>query len=130
MISSNKKLIIGLILLIMAGTIVYAIYSDHEYVIENHVSFSLHNDDEIKHEVLVEIFDSTNTSVFKETYIVAPGDEIYPARLKKEEGAYRIEVTLDNNTNNTYIGDLYSEYHDYIHITGVSDQPFMVETAE
>ncbi|TQD27030.1 hypothetical protein [Methanolobus vulcani] len=127
--SGNKKLLIGFILLIVAGTIIYAISSDHEHKLENLISFSLHNDDEIDHEVLVEIFDSTNTSVFKETYIVAPGDEIYPNPLKKEEGAYRIEVALDN-TNKTYIGDLYSEYHDYIHITGVSDEPFMVETAE
>jgi hypothetical protein len=127
--SSNKKLLIGLILLIVAGTIIYGISSNREHKLENLISFSLHNDDEIEHEVLVEIFDSTNTSVLKETYMVAPGEKIYPDSLKKEDGAYRIEVTLDNDTNKTYIGNLYSGQHDYIHITGDPDEPIMVEIA-
>lgn len=50
---SNNKLLIGLILLIVAGTIIYAISSNHEHKLENLSSFSLHNDDEIEHKVFV-----------------------------------------------------------------------------
>lgn len=127
--SSNKKLLTGLILLIVTGTIIYAISSNREYELENQISFSLHNNDEIEHQALVEIFDSTNTSVLKEIYIVAPGDKISPGSLKMEDGTYRIEVTLDNDTNKKYIGNQSSGQHDYIYITGNPDEPFMVEIA-
>jgi uncharacterized protein YxeA len=125
--SSNKKLLIGIILLIVTETILYAIYSYDTHEIGDSISFSLHNEDQIEHEILIEIFNSTNKSVFKETYTLASGKEIDSPLLKKKDS--RLEVTLDNDANKKYVAILNSGEHNYIHITGDPGEPIRVEIA-
>ena len=63
--------------------------------------FSIHNQDLNGHEVMIEIFDSNNKSVFKEKYELGPEEDInYPEdvweKRKWPKGEYLFEVTLDN----------------------------------
>jgi len=72
---------------------------------------SLKNGDAINHEVVIEIFDQNNKSIFKETYELDPKEEIrYPRpfllnfRWLKE---CTLKVTVDNNTTKMYKTDVY-----------------------
>ena len=72
---------------------------------------SLKNGDVNNHEVVIEIFDQNNKSIFKETYELAPKEEIrYPRpfllkfRWLKE---CTLNVTVDNNTTKMYKTDVY-----------------------
>ncbi|WP_440946002.1 hypothetical protein ACSAZL_18265 [Methanosarcina sp. T3] len=70
------------------------------YIINNHGS--------INHEVTVELFDSKNTSIFNESYLLAPDEKIESESSIGLADRTRIEVTLDNNTTETEVvlGDL------------------------
>jgi hypothetical protein len=72
---------------------------------------SLENGDVINHEVVIEIFDRNNKSIFKETYELDPKEELrYPRpfllkfRWLKE---CTIKVTVDNNITKMYEADVY-----------------------
>lgn len=68
---------------------------------ENNTLLIIHNQGNTSHEVTVKLFDSKNTSIFNESYILAPREDIrnqYPVGLVT--GTY-IEVTLDNNITKT-----------------------------
>ena len=72
---------------------------------------SLKNGDAINHEVVIEIFDRNNKSIFKETYALDPKEDIrYPRpfllkfRWLKE---CTLKVTVDNNTTKMYETDVY-----------------------
>jgi hypothetical protein len=72
---------------------------------------SLKNGDVINHEVVIEIFDQNNKSMFKETYELDPKEELqYPRpfllkfRWLKE---CTLKVTMDNNTRKMYETDVY-----------------------
>ena len=72
---------------------------------------SLKNGDAINHEVVIEIFDQNNKSIFKETYELDPEEEIgYPRpfllkfRWLKE---CTLKVTVDNGTTKMYETDVY-----------------------
>ncbi|RXA19673.1 hypothetical protein EQO05_08755 [Methanosarcina sp. MSH10X1] len=61
----------------------------------------IHNQDNTSHEVTVKLFDSNNSSIFNELYVLDPEEKIksqYPARLVT--GTF-IEVILDNNITKT-----------------------------
>ena len=73
---------------------------------------SLKNEDVSSHEVVIEIFDQNNKSIFKETYELDPEEEIRhprPFLLKfrwlKE---CTLKVTVDNNTTEMCKTDVYS----------------------
>ncbi|RKY40607.1 MAG: hypothetical protein DRP85_08270 [Candidatus Makaraimicrobium thalassicum] len=79
--------------------------------------FSLKNGDVSNHEVVIEIFDHHNKSIFKETFELDPKEEIrYPRpfllkfRWLKE---CTLKVTVDNNTTKMCETDVYSwkEFH-------------------
>lgn len=72
---------------------------------------SLKNRDVINHEIVIEIFDQNNKSIFKETYELDPKEEIgYPRpfllkfRWLKE---CTLKVTVDNNTTEMCKTDVY-----------------------
>jgi hypothetical protein len=74
--------------------------------------FSLKNEDVSSHEVVIEIFDQNNKSIFKETYELDPKEEIRhprPFLLKfrwlKE---CTLKATVDNNTTKMCKTDVYS----------------------
>lgn len=66
------------------------------------LSFSIHNSDINKHTVIVEIFDSNNKSLFKETYLVNPRETIFSPEITNKKGEYNFKVTLDSNIEKTY----------------------------
>ncbi|HWQ48322.1 MAG TPA: hypothetical protein VN414_05145, partial [Methanosarcina sp.] len=69
--------------------------------VDNSNSFFVNNWDNTNHEVTVELLDSKNASVFKESYTSVPGESLkeqFPVTL--EPGA-EIKVTLDNNITKT-----------------------------
>jgi hypothetical protein len=91
---------------------------------ENH-TLIIRNQDNTSHEVTVKLFDSNNSSIFNESYVLDPEEKIksqYPVRLIT--GTY-IEVTLDNNI--TKAETVYSNLSDtdilYININARSDNP-------
>jgi len=62
------------------------------------LQFFLKNSDSREHVMSIEIFDFNNKSVFKETYIMNPGDEIPSPKIDAELGQYRYEIALDNSS--------------------------------
>jgi hypothetical protein len=89
---------------------------------------SLKNGDAINHEVVIEIFDQNNKSIFKETYELDPKEEIgYPRpfllkfRWLKE---CTLKVTVDDNTTKMYKTDVYAwkEFAIFIDKDSVSEE--------
>ena len=73
---------------------------------------SLNNGDVSNHEVVIEIFDQNNKSIFKETYALDPKEELrYPRpfllkfRWLKE---CTLKVTVDDNATEMYKTDVYA----------------------
>lgn len=77
--------------------------TDSEYTL-----YIINNQGSINHEVTVELFDSKNTSIFSESYMLAPDEQIKSESNVGLADRTRIEVTLDNNTTETEVvlGDL------------------------
>lgn len=102
--SRRKFLIIFVgMCLLLVGIIVLPSIIRHSLLPKNSTLtlFTIYNQDNTDHEVTVKLFDSKNTPIFNESYILAP-DEIITSQLSVglETGAY-IEVTLDNNITET-----------------------------
>lgn len=101
------------------------------------LQFFLKNSDSREHVMSIEIFDFNNKSVFKETYTIAPGDEITSPKIDAELGQYRYEIVLDNSSTfeqrvtANYAANLGGSEKPYIYITGDPDNPlaFGVEVA-
>jgi len=98
--------------------------------VDNSNSFFINNWDNINHEVTVELLDSKNASVFKESYTSVPGETLdnkFPVTLEPGE---EIKVTLDNNITKTQIvsEDLEGLVL-YIDIDMVDSDPLFVSTA-
>ncbi|MEA1945629.1 MAG: hypothetical protein U9N07_09955 [Euryarchaeota archaeon] len=105
----NKILIgVGIVVLLVVGF--YVIFPF--YLVGPPLPLlSLKNGDAINHEVVIEIFDHNNKSIFKETYGLNPKEEIrHPRpfllnfRWLKE---CTLKVTVDNNTTKMYKTDVY-----------------------
>jgi hypothetical protein len=62
------------------------------------LEFYLQNSDKRSHEIHIELFDFYNKSVFKETYTMKPGDEIFSPEISVEPGYYRYNIILDDNS--------------------------------
>jgi hypothetical protein len=106
----NKILIgVGIVVLLVVGF--YVIFPF--YLVGPPLPLlSLKNEDVSSHEVVIEIFDQNNKSIFKETYELDPEEEIRhprPFLLKfrwlKE---CTLKVTVDNNTTEMCKTDVYS----------------------
>ncbi len=105
----NKILIgVGIVVLVVVGF--YFIFPFY-LVGPSLPLLSLRNGDTINHEVVIEIFDQNNKSIFKETYELDPKEKIgYPRpfllkfRWLKE---CTLTVTVDNNTTEIYKTDVY-----------------------
>lgn len=110
---SGKKYLIILagICLLLVGIIVLNPFTQQNSIIDkennnedevdNSNSFFVNNWDNTNHEVTVELLDSKNVSVFKESYTSVPGKSLkeqFPVAM--EPGA-EIKVTLDNNITKT-----------------------------
>ncbi|MDI6885718.1 MAG: hypothetical protein QMD22_05105 [archaeon] len=105
----NKILIgVGIVALLVVGF--YVIFSF--YLVGTPLPlFSLKNGDVSNHEVVIEIFDLHNKSIFKETLELDPKEEIcYPRPFwlnflwLKE---CTLKVTVDNKATKTYKTDVY-----------------------
>lgn len=64
--------------------------------------FSIYNRDVNKHEVTIEIFDSNNNSLFKETFELGPKEAIHSPKITKRKGEYTFKVILDMEITVTY----------------------------
>lgn len=83
--------------------ILWKYYNEGEEEIEkNHsldpLEFSLRNSDKKNHEVVIELLDFYNKSVFKENYTMRRGDEIFSPEITVEPGYYRYKIILDNES--------------------------------
>lgn len=61
------------------------------------LQFFLSNSDVEEHELSIEIFDFNNISIFKEAYILSPGDEISSPEIVAELGVHTYVIVLDND---------------------------------
>jgi len=65
--------------------------------------FHLVNGDDINRpNITVEIFNSNNKSIFKETYNLGPKEAIDSPEITKRRGKYMFKVTLDDEITRTY----------------------------
>ena len=74
--------------------------------------FYIENEDNISHDVRVEIFDENNISVFNQTYILSSNSRVkfdrevswnfpFPSKLVTwDDGMYTFNFTVDNNSSN------------------------------
>lgn len=90
---------------------VYVAYkeSDIKYTINSYPSekefpleFSVSNHDKYAHTISVELFDSTGTLIFTNTYSLDPRERIRPPEMENTDENYIFKVTLDNNITATY----------------------------
>jgi len=98
---------------------------------ENNTYLIIDNRGNINHEVTAKLFDSENTSILNESYILDPGEKIesyHPVGLAA--GTY-IEVTLDGNITETDI--VYSNLRDiavlYFYVDTHPDNPLALSIA-
>jgi len=104
----RKKILIAFVAisLLLVSIIVLTFFVKQNSLLDNKKivhSFFIKNRGNKSHEVFIEAFNSKNTSIFNESYISAPKEEMrgqFPTTLAP--GTY-IEVTLDNNITKTQI---------------------------
>jgi hypothetical protein len=93
------------------------------------LEFSLRNSDNKSHEIYMELFDFYNKSIFKETYKMNSGDEIFSPKIDAERGYYRYEIILDNKltfehkVRADYASELGSSEKLHLNILGDPDNP-------
>ena len=113
---TRKKLIIGIIVLIVAVLIIKEIVAYWPYFMVGAPLgvFGISNRDSTNHSVNVQIFDSGNKLLLNETYDLGPSQRLYyPEKGWKDvyereklfpSGDYKIILTLDGNATKTYQG--------------------------
>ena len=74
--------------------------------------YYIENEDVNNHEVVVEIFDSHNKSILKETHKLSPKESVeYPKpflpKLTWPEEEYIFKITLDSEVTETYETEIY-----------------------
>ena len=132
---SRKKIQIAFVVicLLLVSIIVLTSFVRHNSLLDKKESgntFIINNMGNKSHEITVEVFDSKNTSIFNESYVLAPGKYIrsrFPFTL--EPGMY-IEATLDNNItmNQTVSGDT-EDISLHIYIDMYPDDPLVLSIA-
>lgn len=132
---ARKKLIIGIILLIIAVLIIKEIVAYWSYfVVGAHLGvFGINNKDSINHSANIQVFGSSNKLLLNETYDLGPSQTLYyPEKGWKDvyereklfpSGDYKIILTLDGNVTKTYQGvmDTWSVVDFDIHRNGNID---------
>jgi hypothetical protein len=84
------------------------------------------SDDVNKHIIMIEIFNSNNKSIFKETYELDPKEEISSPGITKRRGKYMIKVTADDEITRT--SKAYVEYGGWSLVNiGVGSDPISGE---
>jgi len=115
-----KQLII-VISLIIVGFFLFNIFGPLIIVGSPLSVFSIYNKDEnLNHTIIVEIFDSSNSSVLKKTYFLKPEERVeydrafgwYPSFswsfITWSDGEYTFKFILDNETTKIHKTNLYS----------------------
>jgi hypothetical protein len=108
--------IAGVLVLLLFGFYIYSIFP---YILYGSLLplYDIHNEDDTRHEVIVEVFGIYNQSIIKEKYSVGPmSGASYPKTFWFKFNRwtnYRFEVTLDNETVRTYEGKInnFNEVH-------------------
>jgi len=89
--------------------------------------FYIENEDNISHDVRVEIFDENNVSVFNQTYILSSNSSLdfdrevswnfpFPSKLVTwDDGFYTFNFTVDNNSSNEITRDI----NQYMSVTAI-----------
>ncbi len=107
--------------------------------------FSIYNGDPESHEVIVEVLDSHDESVFKETYELAPEAHVSQPKpvwlilqwlmpwskgkyIYWSEGAYKFNVILDGETEGSSGLFLHPWVSEYININSNSSVKIQMET--
>lgn len=88
--------IVALILILLLGFYVFYVVPGLSPSMEP-LRFSIHNWDESKHDVRVEIFDSNNKTSFNKSYSIEPRRYIQSSEITEIRGEYMFKVILDNN---------------------------------
>ncbi len=129
-------IIAGVFILLLIGFYIYSIFP---YILYGSLLplYEIDNDDNIRHEIIVEVFGVYNQSIVKEKYSVGPMSAAsYPKtfwfRFNRWTD-YKYEVTLDNEIVRTYEGKvsnfnqvrivLYDKESEYYPIV-VDEMPF------
>jgi hypothetical protein len=105
----KSGMIAGALVLLIFGFYIYSIFP---YILFGSLFplYDISNQDDTRHEVVVEVFGVYNQSIIKEKYSIGPrGRESYPKTFWFEFNRwtdYRFEVTLDNETVRTYEGKI------------------------
>ncbi|MGA9187793.1 MAG: hypothetical protein WB014_04325 [Methanosarcina sp.] len=102
----NKKLrYIGITLLILAGLFIILPYL---FMGPPTSFFSVENGEETNHTVFIEIVDSDNKPIFKESYKLSPHEKVTESKslwllfkmsFPLNKNNYTVKVTLENNTS-------------------------------
>nr|WP_321496944.1 hypothetical protein [uncultured Methanolobus sp.] len=132
----RSGLIAGVFILLLVGFYVFSTFS---YILYGSLLplYDIHNGDDTRHEVIVEVFGIYNQSIVKEMYSVGPmSSASYPKTFWFKFNRwtdYRFEITLDDNIVRTYEGkvsnfnqvriELYDKDSDYYPIV-VDEMPF------
>ena len=133
--SKKNQIVFVVICLLLVSIIFLIFFVNYNSLLdkkESGNSFFINNWGNKSHEVSIEVFNSKNTSIFNESYILAPGKTIssqFPTTLAP--GTY-IEVTLDNNITETQtVSEDQSQSHValYIQIDMHPDDPLEMNTA-
>jgi len=96
------------------------------------LEFSLTNSDKKTHKVYIELFDFYDQSMFKQTYMMNPGDMISSPKINAEPGIYRYGIILDNEftceqtVRADYAAELGSSEHLCIDICNDPDNPLEI----
>ena len=104
---TRYKILIGVAIATLVAMIGFYIYFTGLLLPVEPLHFSLGNGDDVNnHNITVEIFNSKNESIFKETYELGPKEKIGSPMITKRRGKYMFKVTLDDEITRTYKADV------------------------
>ena len=99
----RNKIVIGVAIAALVAMVCFYIYLPILFIgpIEPLQFHARNYDDVYEHNMTVEIFNSKNKSIFKETYELDPKEEISSPGITKRRGKYTIKVTVDDKITHT-----------------------------
>lgn len=110
----RKDIIAGVFILLLFG---FYVYSTFPYILYGSLLplYEIYNEDDTRHEVVVEVFGICNQSIVKEKYSVGPmSSASYPKTFWFKFNRwtdYRFEVTLDGDVVRTHEGKISNFNH-------------------
>ncbi len=125
MILTRKKIIIGIIILLAVFLVITEIIAFFPYFMMGTPFgvYGINNMDSTNHNIIVQVFDSTNKLLINETYDLGPSQTVsYPGTGWKDvyekdrlfpKGKYTFIITIDGNVTETYqeVMDTWSSAH-------------------